>query len=277
MFHFKPLAPEDVSARALVLSLISGAEAGPQSIARLIGAAALFGIEAPALRVAVARLIKEGLLESPDRGLYMPGPRAKALTRRLQDWQNVRRKLAPWQGGWLIALTHHLGRTDRKQLRAREHALTLTGFRETTGAIWVRPANLAGTLDSQRADLIALGAGEAVTLLSAAGIAGQDPDSWTALWSPDTLAANYAAAIEAMQQSLARLPSQPADAAARETLLVGQAVLRLINLDPLLPAELGDQAQFLHMVDQMRTYNETGQACWRNYYAGATPRMSHPS
>ncbi len=146
MFYFEPLAPADVSARALVLSLISGAEAGPQSIARLIDAAALFGIEAPALRVAVTRLIKEGLLESPDRGLYMPGPRARALTRRLQDWQNVRSKLAPWKGDWLIALTHHLGRSDRKQLRARERALSLTGFRETTTAIWVRPANLAASL-----------------------------------------------------------------------------------------------------------------------------------
>ncbi len=269
MFYFKPLAPEDVSARALVLSLISGAEARPQSIARLINAAALFGIEAPALRVAVARLIKEGLLESPDRGLYMPGPRAKALTRRLQDWQNVRRKLAPWNGDWLIALTHHLGRSDRKQLRARERALTLTGFRETPSAIWVRPANLVGSLKDQRADLIALGADETLTLLRAAAIAGDAPEDWPALWSPDALAANYAAAINVLQQSLARLPGQPADAAARETLLIGQAVLRLINLDPLLPAELGNQSDFLRMVDQMRAYNETGQACWRGYYAAA--------
>ncbi|WP_291205905.1 hypothetical protein [Hyphomonas sp.] len=269
MFYFEPLAPADVSARALVLSLISGAEAGPQSIARLIGAAALFGIEAPAVRVAVTRLIKEGLLESPDRGLYMPGPRARALTRRLQDWQNVRRKIAPWKGDWLIALTHHLGRSDRKQLRARERALTLTGFRETPSAIWVRPANLSDGLADQRADLIALGADETLTLLRASGIAGEAPSSWPALWSPDALDANYAAAMRAMQQSLARLPGQPADVAARETLLIGQAVLRLINLDPLLPAELGNQADFLRMVDQMRAYNETGQACWRDYYAAA--------
>ena len=269
MFYFEPIAAADVSARALVLSLISGAEAGPQSIARLIGAAALFGIEAPAVRVAVARLFKEGLLESPDRGLYMPGPRAKALTRRLQDWQNVRRKLAPWNGDWLIALTHHLGRSDRKQLRARERALTLIGFRETPSAIWVRPANLSAKIEDQHTDLLALGAGDAITLLRAAGITGEDPASWTALWSPDALAANYAAAMRAMQQSLARLPGKPADAAARETLLIGQAVLRLINLDPLLPAELGNQADFLHMVDQMLAYNETGQKCWRDYYAGA--------
>jgi phenylacetic acid degradation operon negative regulatory protein len=269
MFYFEPLALADLSARALVLSLISGAEAGPQSIARLINAAALFGIEASALRVAVARLIKEGLLESPDRGVYMPGPRARALTRRLQDWQNVRRKLAPWKGDWLIALTHHLGRSDRKQLRARERALMITGFRETPTAIWVRPANLTASLTGLRSDLLALGADEALTLLRASDVEAEDTHAWPALWSPDILAANYAAAMRAMQQSLARLPGQPADAAARETLLIGQAVLRLINRDPLLPAELGNQADFLLMVDQMRAYNETGQKCWRDYYAAA--------
>ncbi|HRK69919.1 MAG TPA: hypothetical protein PKY73_20415 [Hyphomonas sp.] len=58
MYYFEPLAPEDVSARALVLSLMSGTEARPQSIGRLIGAAALFGIEAATLRVAVTRLLK---------------------------------------------------------------------------------------------------------------------------------------------------------------------------------------------------------------------------
>ncbi|HRJ01367.1 MAG TPA: hypothetical protein PKV67_11370, partial [Hyphomonas sp.] len=153
MYYFEPLAPEDVSARALVLSLMSGTEARPQSIGRLIGAAALFGIEAATLRVAVTRLLKEGLLESPDRGIYSPGPRARALTRRLQDWQNVRERMTRWNGDWLLALTHDLGRTDRKQLRARERALALYGYRETAGALWVRPANLARTLEDHRADL----------------------------------------------------------------------------------------------------------------------------
>lgn len=269
MYYFEPLAPQDVSARALVLSLLSGAGAAPQTIARLINAAALFGIEAPTLRVAVTRLIKEGLLESPERSIYRPGPRAQALTRRLQDWRNVPARLVPWTGDWLIVLTHHLGRTDRKQLRARERALTLTGFRETPSALWVRPANLAGSLDDQRAGLLALGADEALTLLRASALAGDTTADWPALWSPDTLAANYTAAMTAMQQSFARLPGLRADAAAREALLIGQAVLRLINLDPLLPAELGNQPEFLRMVDQMRAYNEAGQTCWRNYYAAA--------
>jgi hypothetical protein len=45
MYYFEPLDPKDVSPRALVLSLMSSAFSEPQSIGRLIDAAALFGIE----------------------------------------------------------------------------------------------------------------------------------------------------------------------------------------------------------------------------------------
>lgn len=265
MYYFEPLAPEDVSARALVLSLMSGTDAAPQTIARLIGAAALFGIEAATLRVAVTRLLKEGLLESPDRGIYRPGPRARALTRRVQTWQTVRDRMTAWDGGWLIALTHDLGRTDRKQLRARERALALFGYREAGGAMWVRPANLAGALDDHRAELTGIGADEDITLLKVSGVAAPTAPDWPALWPPDDLARAYATALEAMQQSRARLSGLGKDEAARETLLVGQAVIRLINFDPLLPPELGPQAEFLRVVDAMRAYNDIGQKCWRDY------------
>ncbi len=268
MYHFQPLAPADVSARALVLSLLSSTGAKTDtSIARLVHAAALFGIEAPTLRVAVTRLLKDGLVESPDRGVYRPGPKARGLTRRVQDWQNVRARLAPWKGDWLVALTHNLGRTDRKQVRARERALALSGYREAGAALWVRPANLARALDDHRADLIDIGADEAISLMNVTATAMPAAPGWPDLWSAGDLAASYAAAMHAMRESLACLPALGADAAARETLLIGQAVIRQINFDPLLPPELGDQRAFLEMVDGMRAYNRTGQKCWRDYYA----------
>ena len=46
VYYYNPLDPQDVSARALVLSLMSSTDASPQAIGRLINAAALFGIEA---------------------------------------------------------------------------------------------------------------------------------------------------------------------------------------------------------------------------------------
>lgn len=267
VYYYEPLDPQDVSARALVLSLMSSTDAAPQAIGQLIDAAALFGIEAATLRVAVTRLMKDGLLESPERGIYSPGPKAQALMRRVQQWEHVADRVVDWNGDWLVALTRHLGRSDRKQLRARERALALFGYQQTEEGFWVRPANLSGSLDQHRAGLTDIGADEDIILMRAADMAMARPQDWAGLWSPEALSQSYARAIETMEASLARLDRLELDEAARETLLVGQPVIRAINFDPLLPPELGDQAGFLRMAEKMRAYNRVGQACWQRYYA----------
>jgi len=265
-YYFKPLDRNNMTARAMVLSLLSSRRSEPETISRLIQAASLFDIEASTLRVAVTRLIKDGLLESPSRGLYQPGPKSRSLVRRLQDWQNVDSKIVRWDGGWLIALTQHLGRTDRKQLTARERALGLSGYRRTPEGVWARPANLSQPLDEHRRELIAIGADEDILLLHADAIELPDASVWPDLWSADELAAAYVEATRAMEDSLERLGTLPVPDAARESLLIGQAVIRLINYDPLLPPELADQKGFLNMVETMRRYNEAGQESWQAFF-----------
>lgn len=274
-YYFETPAAGDISARTLVLSLISSIDSEQQMIAGLINAGELFGIEAATVRVAVTRLLKDGLLESPERGVYVPGPRAQALTRRVQQWRDVAGRVAPWDGGWLAAMTHHLGRRDRRQMRGRERALALYGYREAGAGLWVRPANLARPLEDHRGDLVGIGADEAMILLRLADIAADAPPDWPALWSADGLEASYNRAITAMQASLRAIPGLSLADAARETLLIGQAVIRAINFDPLLPPELGNQALFLKMVETMRTYNEAGIACWQAYHASRAGEMAN--
>ncbi len=266
-YYFTPLPPDALSARALILSLISSVGTDRQMIAGLIHAGALFGIEAATIRVAATRLLKEGLLESPERGLYVPGPRAQALSRRVQQWRDVAGKVVPWNGDWLVAMTHPLGRRDRKQLRNRERALALFGYQQAEAGLWVRPANLARPLADHQRDLAGIGADETMPVLRVSEMAAPGMEGWAGLWSSADLEQSYQAAIRAMTDSLARLERLSVADAARETLLTGQAVIRAINFDPLLPPELGNQKLFLEMVDGMRAYNERGQACWRAYNA----------
>jgi len=268
VYYFEPLKPQDISARALVLSMLSGTDVAPQPIGRFINGGALFGIEAATTRVAVTRLMKDGLLESPSRGIYRPGPRSQALTRRVQQWREVADRVVPWNADWLVALTHHLGRTDRKQLRARERALALTGYQEAMPGFWVRPANLSRSLEDHRADLTGIGADDAIALIRVAEVAIPDGADWPGLWSSGDLSKSYGRAIKAMTGSLERLDKLSPEDAARETLLIGQAVIRTINFDPLLPPELGNQKDFLRMVDTMREYNRVGRRCWAAYHAG---------
>lgn len=270
-YQFSPLLPEALSARALILSLIASIGTGRQTIAGLIHAGALFGIEPATIRVAATRLLKEGLLESSERGVYAPGPKAQALTRRVQQWQDVTHKMVPWNGDWLVAMTHPLGRRDRKQLRTRERALALFGYQAAEAGLWVRPANLARALLDHQRDLAGIGADETMPVLRVSDLAAPGMEGWSDLWSAASLEQSYQAAICAMTESLARLDRLSVDDAARETLLIGQAAIRAINFDPLLPPELGNQRLFLEMVSMMRAYNEAGMECWRAYNAAAAP------
>ena len=52
MLYFEHLKPADVTAKKLVLSLLSVAEHEQQSVTNLIAAGALFDIEAAAMRMA---------------------------------------------------------------------------------------------------------------------------------------------------------------------------------------------------------------------------------
>lgn len=265
MYQFKKLTSGDITPRTLVLSVLNSVGTRQQTIAELIQAAAVFDIEPPALRTACTRLIREGLLDNPERGVYEVGSRAQPLTRHVRNWQYVTDTLTDWQGDWLVHLTHHLGRRDRKPLRARERAFSLFGYQEAETGMWVRPANLRAELDEHRAALIDLGADADIISLRATNTqTGPDKD-WRTLWSVEDLKTCHRDGLAAMQTSLDRLAALTPAQQARETLLVGQSVIRAINLDPLLPDEICDQSDFIAMVNMMKHYNQAGRTAWRRY------------
>ncbi|MFT5776449.1 hypothetical protein [Hyphomonas sp.] len=260
--RFEPIAAEDVSARTLVLSLMSVRGRRTQALTYLTRAGALFGIEPTAIRMAVTRLVRDGLLESVDRGTYATGAKAAALTAEISDWRTAPDRTQSWEGGWIGVMTNHLGRTDRKDLRARMRALRLYGFAQAESGLWVRPDNLRLSLADLRAALVRIGLQADALLVTITETALPAGTNWCDLWSTDALKARYESAIAAMQQSRKAAPGLSRDTAAKETLLIGQSVIRTINLDPLLPEEIGDATLFRQMVSEMEDYDRFGRICW---------------
>lgn len=267
MYYFELLKTDDISARALAMSMLSTAGVETITIKRLLRAGALFGIEAAAMRVAVTRLVKDELLTSPERGVYQTSDRSKALTAKLQGWQTILQKTSAWSGDWLVVLTHALGRTDRKLLRAQARILALHGYADTNTGLWVRPANLSAAADQHYKDMVNIGLDERAPLFHVTEKVGGSDMDWPALWSVADLKRSYEAALTEMENSLARLEKMPTPEAARETLLVGQSVIRIINFDPLLPPEIGESALFAELVAGMLHYNKVGLNCWDKYNA----------
>ncbi|WBH17381.1 hypothetical protein [Sphingomonas radiodurans] len=250
-----------VSARSLALGFLSTAHS-PMRVADLVRRADVMAIDGAAMRVALGRLCREGVVQQVERGRYAIGPAGAALDRRARGWSEAPRRVRAWDGRWTIILAEHLGRSDRRQLRRRERALLLHGFAPTTAAAWVRPDNLGQPLPDLVADMHAIGLDAAAVALGNTAALPAEDAAWRALWPAEPLEASYRQWIAEMAVSLARLPTLSRDAAARETLLLGQSVIRAINRDPLLPAALVDVSLRDELVAAMRRYDAAGKACW---------------
>jgi phenylacetic acid degradation operon negative regulatory protein len=218
------------------------------------------------MRVAVARLVKKGVLKQHGRGVYQLGNRGDILHRRVQAWHRVEEQLTEWNGRWLGVLSGHLMRSDKSALRSRERALRLKGFAAAAPGLAVRPANLRPTLAEVRSELLDLGLDREALVV---GIDAADPDQPfdpAALWDTAGLEKRYRSHIEGLAASVARLPDLDVQSAARETLLLGRAVMRDVLVDPLLPEALIDAASRRRMIAAMVDYDVRGKACWRAFY-----------
>lgn len=230
--------------------------------AALTRRAAIFGVDAAAMRMALGRLGREGLVKQVERGWYVIGTAGEAVNRLARGWATAEARVREWNGRWIVVLADHLGRTDRRQLRAREQALRLTGLARTAAGVWVRPDNLAPDLPALAERLRALGLDAEATVLGGASALPDEAAAYSALWPAPALVRDYRWWIAEMDASEARLTTADEETGARETLLLGQSVIRAINRDPLLPRELVDTALRARMIERMRCYDVLGKGYW---------------
>ena len=260
-------AQPPLSARELILTLMDSTRARALTAGYLIAAAELFGMDPGSVRVALARLVREGSLIGAGRGRYALGSRAGTLHTLVQNWSRAEQSLVDWQGDWLSVLVGHLARSNKSVVRNNERALSLFGFAEMAAGIWVRPANLTRSLDQVRADLLELGLVPGSLCARVSELAPEDSLDPAILWQTETLADRYRENIRLLEESTVRLADLDDSAAARETLLIGRAVTRHILLDPLLPDALVDAAARRQMVGAMREYDRLGKAYWREFFS----------
>ena len=254
--------------KRLILSLLSAPSLETVEVGHLVKWGQLFGIEAPATRVAVGRLAKQGFITAVGRGTYTIGPQGSLMAQTASHWAEVETRIGPWTGSWIVVHTSHLGRADKTALRARERAFRLNGFAELVSGLWCRPDNLAQALDLTRHELITLGLEPMAVVMRVSALPGVGPEQLYALWPREQLEAGYREYIAAMAVSEQRLQTMSNDDAARETFLVGEAVIRRINADPLLPAQMVDTRARHKLIQQMVHYNDTGRSVWADFLAG---------
>ena len=157
------------------------------------------------------------------------------------------------------------------RLQAWRHhlrALDLNGFRALATGLSVRPDNLDGGAEAMRAALARLGLAPGSLVFSGGDFDADAAVRMRALWDVQALSAAYRGALKLIEDSNARLARMTPEAAARETLLVGRAVIRSIVRDPLLPEAIQPAAPRRALIEATRTYQAHARTLWQEVLGG---------
>jgi len=257
--------------RQLILNLLLAAGEAPLSARDLVASCALLGIRENSTRVALARLAAARRVEADGRGTWRLGPDAASLAADVATWRQAGSRLRAWRGDWVAVHVGALGRSDRVALRARERALSLLGLRELDSGFHVRPDNLAGGVSAARERLHKLGLESTAAVFLARDFDGEREQRARALWDTRALDSGYRSTTRQLERWLAQADSLDVQTAARESFLLGNAAIRQLVFDPLLPAPLVDADARSAFIDAVRRFDSAGQRIWRSLWQGARP------
>lgn len=230
--------------------------------AHMVMACGLFGVSDNSARVSLARLVAEGQLKSAGRGLYTLGKKAVYTGQDIQSWSNRLTATCAWNGNFYAVLTNHMGRSNRTQLRSRDKALQLLGFRELEQGFYVRPANLAMGLDGVKTKLLAQGVEK--NMLAFELIPESEPQTLAIkkLWDIRKLERHYLSHTRKLNEWIDNHPKMKLEKAARDAYIVGSQAIFEVRRDPLLPAEWIDTAARQQFFESVLRFDETGTRVW---------------
>jgi phenylacetic acid degradation operon negative regulatory protein len=259
------------TAKKLVLGLLLAREGQALSVQEAIAACAFFSITENNVRVTLARLSGEGLIQSHGRGAYTLGPAAMTTASEVAHWHEAEQRLQDWQGGYICVHSAALGRSNRKALRQRERALDMLGLRELDRGLHLRPDNLIGGVDELRKRLLSLGLEGDAVVFRATDFDTERRSRINNLWDGTTLNRYYRKERRRLEDWMAGCAELEADVAARESYLMGGAAIRQLVFDPWLPEPLIDAAARRAFVATVKRFEETGKAIWSNLGALDNP------
>lgn len=274
-----------VTAKNLTLDLLLAAGSEHLPVRHLLAAAALFGLPANNVRVALARLSADGMIESVGRGIYQLSASANELAADVATWRTASQRVRPWQGGHVTVHCGALGRSDRVALRHRDRALGMLGLRELERGLFVRPDNLQGDIEQLRRRLYTLGLEREASVFVAGQFDAERERRIQQLWSGEALNQTYARLQAQLAEWTARADALGIEEAARESYLLGRKAIRHVVFDPLLPAPLVDVPARDRFVQAVVAFDQLGHGIWRRFHAQVdaptatpigTPRPSVP-
>lgn len=191
-----------------VYGLYARSDGGWLSVAALIRLLADLGVDESAVRSAISRLKRRGILESRRQAGsagYQLSAEALAILRE-GDARIFRRRRATLADGWLLAV-FSVPEPERHRRHVLRSELTRLGFGMVAPGVWIVPAHLD---DTTAQTLRRLGLDAYADLFHAEHLAFGDPaDKIRQWWDLDELARRYQEFIDAQEATLRRWQREP--------------------------------------------------------------------
>jgi phenylacetic acid degradation operon negative regulatory protein len=219
-----------LSARSVLATALLGADQPHLTVGELVAMASLFGISDGAARTCLWRMVSNGELVTDDGTYTLAGGLLERRERVDEASRIADVAAAPWDGTWELAVVSLDRRSaaDRLALRKAASALHLAELRE---GVWLRPDNL----DPQRLPVSRAVLDQQCTHFH--GAATDIPvEIVRSLFHLEDWAADARRLTLAMRDEADTNATGADDFAYRFALSV--AVVRHLQLDPLLPAQL---------------------------------------
>ena len=252
-------APPSITPKQLLLELLRVAP-DPLAVRDLVAVGRLFGFEDNAVRVALARLVRRGLVASR-QGRYGLTEAASHLGRWVETWREGDRRLRAWKGDWLCVL--HPQGAERTPRRRSTQALERLRFRLGNPHLWVRPNNLRAGRGQMELELVQLGLVDDAEVFVGQEFSSALHEKWAHdLWPTDMIQRDLRESLAEIERSRNELDTMPDIRALVESFLVGSRALHLLALDPLLPDEICDGTARRELTEAMKEYERIGKALW---------------
>ena len=217
---------DSLTARSVLLSVLLGTDPPRLPVRVLVRTTALFGLAEGTTRTALSRMVAAGEVESTDGVYRLAGPHL--LARQDRQQRSRRGPTVAWDGVWahlVVAASTARSANERSTLRG---TLERARFAELREGVWLRPDNLGHEASVEPGDdLVRFGS----------TVDGDPAVLARRLWDLDGWSTNARDLIDAMGSLLDPLEAgQTAPLA--DGFVLSAAVLRSLQADPLLPAEL---------------------------------------
>jgi phenylacetic acid degradation operon negative regulatory protein len=220
-----------LSARSVLASALLGSDRGRLTVGELVAVASLFGISAGAARTCLWRMVSNGELIGDD-GSYALAGRLSQRRQRVDEASRIDDVSHGWDGTWELAIVALERRSASDRLELRKAAMTLH-LAELREGVWIRPDNL----DPQRFPAFRAVLDQQCTHFHGAAT-DITADRVRSLFSLGDWADDARVLVEAMSVALtASARHESAESFAYEFAL-SIAVVRHLQLDPLLPVEM---------------------------------------